>query len=341
MQRDCRKQRPANTAVHTLFILIAAILIFDGGPAAAADKGGSIWGADYFPDVPLVTHEGKTVRFFTDLIKDKVVAINFIYTNCPDSCALETARLREVQKLLEDRVGRDVFIYSITIDPKHDTPKVLKRYAEKFQVGPGWLFLTGKKADITLLRKKLGLYGEKKDEKLKDHNLSFIIGNQRTGQWMKSSPFENPYVLATQIGSWLHNWKLPPKNRLDYADAPELRNISKGETLFRSRCASCHTIGEEDGAGADKNRLGPDLLGVTGKRDAAWLTRWLKEPDKMLDEKDSTAMALLAEYNNVPMPNLRLNDVDIQNLLSYIEEETRRREHQHGEHHHHHDERGQ
>ncbi len=329
MHGACRKRMPANTAFFILFVLIAAILIFPGGPAAAADKGGSIWGADYFPDVPLITQEGKTMRFFTDLIKDKVVAINFIYTNCPDSCALETARLREVQKLLEDRVGKDVFFYSITIDPKHDTPKVLKQYAEKFQVGPGWLFLTGKKADITLLRKKLGLYGEKKDEKIKDHNLSFIIGNQKTGQWMKSSPFENPYVLATQIGSWLHNWKLPPQKRLDYADAPELRDISKGETLFRSRCASCHTIGPEEDAGADKRRLGPDLLGVTRKRDAAWLTRWLKEPDKMLAEKDPTVMAMLAEYNNVPMPNLRLSDVDIQNLLSYMEEESHRREHHH------------
>jgi protein SCO1/2 len=336
MQRACRKRTPAYAVFSIHFALIAAIMLFQASPAAAADKGGSIWGADYFPDVPLVTHEGKKVRFFTDLIKDKVVAINFMYTNCPDSCALETARLREVQKLLEDRVGRDVFIYSITIDPKYDTPKVLKQYAEKFQVGPGWLFLTGKKADITLLRRKLGLYGEEEKEKdLKDHNLSFIIGNQSTGQWMKTSPFENPYVLATQIGSWLHNWKLPPKNRLDYADAPELRNISKGETLFRTRCASCHTIGEEDGAGADKNRLGPDLLGVARKRNSAWLTRWLKEPDKMLAEKDPIAMALLAEYNNVPMPNLRLNDVDIQNLLGYIEEESHRREHHHGEHHHH------
>jgi len=337
MQRACRRRMPANAAFSILLVLIAGILMLPGGPAAAAAKGGSIWGADYFPDVPLVTQEGKTVRFFTDLIKDKVVAINFIYTNCPDLCALETARLREVQKLLEDRVGRDVFFYSITIDPKRDTSKVLKKYAEKFQVGPGWLFLTGKKADITLLRKKLGLLGEeeKKSKDLKDHTLSFIIGNQSTGQWMKTSPFENPYVLATQIGSWLHNWKLPPKNKLDYADAPELRNISKGETLFRTRCASCHTIGEEDGAGADKNRLGPDLLGVTWKRDPAWLTRWLKEPDKMLAEKDPTAMALLAEYNNVTMPNLRLNDADIQNLLSYIEEETHRREHHHHDGHHH------
>ncbi|MDV6343326.1 SCO family protein [Nitrosomonas sp. Is37] len=70
---------------------------------------------------------------------------------------MEAARLRHLQKLLGDRVGRDVFIYSITINPAHDTPTVLKQYAEKFGVAPGWQFFTGKEADITLLRQKLGI----------------------------------------------------------------------------------------------------------------------------------------------------------------------------------------
>jgi len=65
------------------------------------------------------------------------VAINFIYTSCPNSCPLETARLMKVKRILGDRVGRDVFLYSITIDPERDTPEVLKEYAEKFQIGPG------------------------------------------------------------------------------------------------------------------------------------------------------------------------------------------------------------
>lgn len=297
--------------------------------ASAAETGGSIWGADYFPDIPLTTHEGKKVRFFTDLIKDKVVAINFIYTNCPDACGLETARLREVQKILEDRVGKDVFLYSISIDPERDTPAVLRKYAKKFQIGPGWLFLTGKKDDVILLRKKFGLYDETKREELTEHDLSLMIGNQGTGRWMKASHYENPYVLAEQLGSWLHNWKMPPKYARDYAEAPKLRNITKGEELFRARCSSCHTIGGKTA----KNPLGPDLLGVTKKRDPAWLKRWLAEPDKMLKEKDPLAMALLAEYNNLPMPNLGLSDKDIQNLLTYMEEESKRVEHHH-EHRH-------
>ena len=93
--------------------------------------------------MPLVTQDGKKVRFFDDLIKGKVVAINFIFTGCSAACSMETARLRDVQDLLGDRMGKDVFFYSISIDPDNDTPEALKHYADKFKVGPGWTFLTG------------------------------------------------------------------------------------------------------------------------------------------------------------------------------------------------------
>jgi cytochrome oxidase Cu insertion factor (SCO1/SenC/PrrC family) len=327
MQLSHRQPRPT---AATLLLLVAALLMLAGGPAGAASTP---WGADYFPNIPLVTHEGKKVRFFDDLIKDKVVVINFIFTSCPDVCPLETARLREVQKILGDRVGQDVFMYSISIDPDVDTPAVLKRYAQRFDAGPGWLFLTGKKEDTTLLRRKLGLYREE-EPGLSQHSTNLIIGNQKTGRWSKISPFENPYIIATQVGSWLHNWKLPPKTGQDYASAPEVRTISKGEQLFRTRCAACHTIGAEDAVSA-KQAIGPDLLNIHKKRDRAWLVRWLREPDKMLAEKDPLAMALLAEWNNVPMPNLRLSESDVQDLLTYIAEESHRVEHsREGGHHH-------
>src|SRR6185369_11927828 len=156
--------------------------------------------------------------------------------------------------------------------------------------------------------------------------------------WMKVSPYENPYVLATQLGSWLHNWKIAPEHKRDYADAPKVRNISKGEELFRSRCSSCHTIGVEEAAKTELRPIGPDLLGVTWKRDRMWLTRWLKEPNKMLAEKEPLAMALFAEYNKVAMPNMGLNDKDIQDLFGYIEEESRRvgQKHHDDDHQHHH-----
>src|ERR1700748_683715 len=102
------------------------------------------YGAGYFPNVELTTQEGKTVHFYDDLLKGKVVAITLIYTHCLDSCPLETARMAQVQRLLGDRMGKDIFFYSISIDPRRDTPEVLNAYAKKFHAGPGWLFLTGK-----------------------------------------------------------------------------------------------------------------------------------------------------------------------------------------------------
>ena len=340
--------------VRPLLLVVLLPLLVSGGATlaepGASRKGGARWGANYFPNVPLITHDGKHVRFFDDLIKDKVVAINFIYTSCPDSCPLETARLKKVQKILGDRVGSDVFMYSITIDPETDTQEVLKAYTEKFKIGPGWLFLTGKEDDIILLRKKLGLLIEEIQDDSNDHNLSLIIGNQSTGRWMKRSPFENPYYLATQIGSWLHNWKLPDPDQKSYADAPELRKLSTGESLFRTRCAACHSIGEGDIMRTGQ-LLGPDLLGVTQEREPAWLARWLAEPEKMLAEKDPIAMELYAKYDELPMPNLQLNELEVTSLIVYMDAESRRVEslrsvvgdketgpdgdhHQHGDHHH-------
>jgi protein SCO1/2 len=314
-------------AVLPLFaLLLSGSAPGSDGPDTGAATGGSRWGASYFPNVPLVTHEGRSVRFFEDLLKDKVVAINFIFTSCPDSCPLETARLASVQRILGDRMGRDVFFYSITIDPARDTPAVLKEYAARFQAGPGWLFLTGDEADITLLRKKLGVFMEElQQDGSTDHNLSLVIGNQATGRWMKSSPFENPHVLATQLGSWLHNWKWADPDRKDYADAPKLRNLSRGESLFRTRCAACHTIGGgEIAAGASQQPLGPDLLGVTQKRERDWLARWLADPEQMLAERDPIVIELYARYNKVLMPNLRLTEVDVRELIDYMDAESRR-----------------
>lgn len=299
----------------------AWIALGSGRTAAAPPQADSPWGADYFPNVPLVTQDGKKVRFYDDLIKGKVVAVNFVFTGCSASCTMETARLREVQEILGDRMGRDVFFYSITIDPDNDTPEALAHYAKKFNVGPGWVFLTGRNEDITLLRQKLGLYMPAIQQGVKDHNLSLIIGNQSTGRWMKSSPFENPHILATQLGSWLHNWKQASPQPSNYADAPtQLPPMSRGEELFRTRCASCHALGAAGNAFSSIAPIGPDLAGVTARRDRAWLTRWIKEPDLMLAEKDPLATALYAQYNSVAMPNLRLSNAEVAQLLAYLDE---------------------
>src|ERR1051326_1082850 len=110
----------------------AATLVQHYWPAAQQQR----WAAGEFPDVTLTNKAGQQVRFYTDLIKGKPVLIDLIYTDCKDECPLETARLAQVQKLMGDRIGKDLYFYSISIDPTHDTPDVLKDYADKFHVGP-------------------------------------------------------------------------------------------------------------------------------------------------------------------------------------------------------------
>src|SRR3954469_17393442 len=174
------RRMPLNL-LRTLAIpaLLAALVASTPGRAAnGAAAVQSPWGANYFPNVPLVTQDGKHVRFFDDLIRRNVAAINFIFTGCSASCPMETARPREVQDLLRDRMGKDVFFYSISIDPDNDTPETLKQYAAKFDIGPGWTFLTGRSQDIELLRRKLGLYMPplQSGKPGTDHDLSLVIG---------------------------------------------------------------------------------------------------------------------------------------------------------------------
>jgi protein SCO1/2 len=304
--------------------LLLALALPQDTTSATPDSGAAHWGQEYFPNVPLVAHDGRTLRFFDDLVKDKVVVINFIYTSCADACPLETARLVEIQEILGERVGKDVFFYSLSIDPERDTPEVLAEYAERFQVKPGWLFLTGKEADITSVRKKLGLYVDLvQADGSKNHNLSVILGNQATGRWMRTSPMENPYVVAAKVGDWLHNWKDPREAGHDYEEAPELRQISRGESLFRTRCSSCHAIGPGDG----KTRTGPNLLGVSERRERDWLERWITAPDEMLAAGDPIATSLFEAFGRVQMPNLSLNALEVESLLEYVETEGRRAAH--------------
>jgi protein SCO1 len=308
-------------------ICLAAALIgcakSDAHTPPAAEQptsGAAMWGEGYFPNIPLTTQLGEKVKFF-DLIKGKVVAINFIYTKCSDSCPMETARMVEVQKLIGDRLGKDIFFFSISIDPDHDTPEVLKAYAETWHAGPGWTFLTGSDADVTTLRKKLGVY--EADKTKKDHGLSLLIGNQKTGRWMKRSPYENPYVLANQLGSWLHNWKQASTEDRPYANAPQVRNISSGEEFFRARCATCHTVGGGDRGNVAERKVGPDLFNITKQRDRKWLAQWMMHPDQMIADHDPIAVALLAQYQNIIMPNFRLTPSDVDNVLAYVDEESK------------------
>ncbi len=109
------------------------------------------------PNVTLTTHEGRQVRFYDDLIRDKRVVINFMYAECEGICVPVTSNLLKVHRMMDGRVGRDIFFYSITLKPERDTPDNLRHYAEMHGANvPGWLFLTGSPRDIETLRRSLG-----------------------------------------------------------------------------------------------------------------------------------------------------------------------------------------
>ena len=284
-----------------------------GVTPAAADN--SYWGANYFPNVPLITQDGKTIHFYDDMLKGKIVVINFIYTECGDVCPLETAKLAQVYKLLGDRMGKDIFFYSISVDPKRDTPAVLKAYCEKIPYRPRLVFLTGKRADIDTVRKKIGMAGRLDEDPLTGHTTSLTLGNEPQGQWMQDSSFDDPQFIATMVGNWLTPGYQSATN--NYANVPKLDDSvgGAGPSMFRTRCAACHTIGGGD-------CVGPDLLGVTTARGRDWVAKYICAPDKVLAAKDPVAVALFNQYNKVKMPNLHLPPADVRTLIDYFEAQS-------------------
>jgi protein SCO1/2 len=301
------RNQKAVTAMLAAMISLGAILVLNPMQLRASGPGET-----YFTNTPLVTQDGKTVHFYDDLIKGKSVVINFIYTECGDSCPLETAKLAQVQRLLGDRVGKNIFFYSISIDPKRDSPQALKAYAKKFHAGPGWYFLTGKKEDIELIRRKLGQAAAADQNELTDHSTSLVIGDEPTGQWMRDSSMDDARYIATMVSDWLSSWRNHTGGQsYEQASRSDAPSTDRGAYLFKSRCAACHTVGAGDG-------IGPDLRGVAAVRDHEWLSRFIQAPDKALAAKDPIATALFRKYNGVTMPNLRLSKVDADALIEYL-----------------------
>ena len=136
----------------------------------------------YFSDVELVDQDGRKVRFYSDVLKGKTVVVNAFFTTCTSVCPPMNRSMEKIQEAFGDRVGRDVFLVSLTVDPATDTPARLKEYAAKFHAGKGWAFLTGKKENLDWALYKLGQYVEEKES----HKTVIIVGNESTGLWKKA-----------------------------------------------------------------------------------------------------------------------------------------------------------
>jgi len=158
----------------------------------------------YFPNLVLTTQEGKKVKFYDDLVKDKIVVFNMFYAKCEGICSPVTRNLVRVQNLLGDRVGKDIFFYSFSLKPKEDTVPALKHYAEMHRVKPGWLFLTGSADDMELLRRKLGFVDPdpEVDKDTSNHIGVLKYGNEPLQRWGGCPGMQAPDAIAEAI-SWV------------------------------------------------------------------------------------------------------------------------------------------
>jgi cytochrome oxidase Cu insertion factor (SCO1/SenC/PrrC family) len=151
---------------------------------------------EFFTDTPLLTESNRAIRLYSDALKDKVVLINFVFTQCGDTCPLITARLVQVKKELGEAFGRDVRFISISVDPEHDRPQDLVRFAKKFDaVHPEWWFLTGEKTNVDLVLKKLGALTAERES----HLTAIIIGNAAEARWKRVRPDAPPKFVAEAL----------------------------------------------------------------------------------------------------------------------------------------------
>ncbi len=169
------------------------------GPTAGAP------GRAVFPNLPLFNQDGRRLHFYDDLVHgNRSVVINFIYAQCGDICPMTMANLARVQSLLGERLGRDVHLLSLSIDPLKDTPAVLKGYADRFDARPGWQFLTGRPEHVDAIRRALGAYDRDPaiDRDKTQHTGMLTYGNQARGRWSRISALADARQIFSSVTRW-------------------------------------------------------------------------------------------------------------------------------------------
>lgn len=187
----------------TIFVLSVAgsVAAQEPAPATATNNSTSSSAEKYFTDVVLLNQDGEKMRFYSDLLKGRTVIINSFFATCQGSCLPITRNLEKVQEALGDRLGKDAFMISISVDPTVDTPGELKAFGKKFHARPGWYFLTGSKENVDFVLKKLGQFVENKN----DHLNLVIVGNDRTGLWKKAFGLAKSEELVKVVESVIND----------------------------------------------------------------------------------------------------------------------------------------
>jgi protein SCO1/2 len=181
-------------ALIALFFVFGVIQLHAQEPEPSAAQ-------KYFTDTVLINQDGQKMRFYSDLLKGKTVIIDSFFATCQGSCLPMNRNLEKVQEALGDRLGKDAYILSISVDPTVDTPPALKAYSKKLNARPGWYFLTGDKANVDFVLKKLGQFVDDKQ----DHLNIFIIGNERTGLWKKAFGLAKSEELVKVVDSVIND----------------------------------------------------------------------------------------------------------------------------------------
>jgi protein SCO1/2 len=212
--------------------------------AASGCSSTASLGPKYYTNALLRTHENKQVRFYDDLIKDKHVVINFMYANCEGTCPVSTANLVKVQERLKKRIGQDIFMYSISVKPEEDDPKVLKEYATMHGAKPGWLFLTGDQYDIKTIRARVASYNHPVvDLSPTGHTGMVRVINDRINRWIMCSSLASIETIV-QVIRWGDPIKpLDVRRRENIRAQARINEImKKGRTLP----TWLDSLGEED-----------------------------------------------------------------------------------------------
>jgi len=138
---------------------------------------------EYFTDTELVDQNGEVHRFYSDLLDGKVVVIDSVFTTCTLVCPVLGQKMKSLQAVAGDRLGKDVHLLSISVDPETDTPAKLKAFGEQFEAKEGWYFLTGSRENVARVLGKLGFAVDDKE----NHSTIVLMGNEQTGLWKKTN----------------------------------------------------------------------------------------------------------------------------------------------------------
>ena len=175
---------------------LAPALAMTAPRAASAESG-----AGYFPNTLVQTHDGRKLRFYDDVLRGKIVVLNMMYAVCTGICPGNTANLRQVQRALGSRLGKDIFMVSMTLQPQFDTPQALQAYVKHYDIEPGWVFLTGEPNEMNVIRRKLGFFNDdpKIDGDLANHTGMVRVGNERLDRWFMMPALSRPKQMARAI----------------------------------------------------------------------------------------------------------------------------------------------